>query len=160
MIGNDVKTVGVFTEESERVLKIMDECKLDYAQLHGKQSEDFAKRIGYDRVIRVCRVSDENSINELYNYPSAKFYLLDTYKKGIPGGTGEVFNWDLAIKASEFGKPIFLSGGLNPDNIREAIIKVNPFAVDVSSGIEMSAGNKDHYKMEVFFKNVKQSNNA
>lgn len=111
-VAGKVKTVGVFTDESNEIFNIIDNCKLDFAQLHGGQSEEFAKRIGEDKVIRVLRVKDESSMDSLSSYKAAACYLLDTYKKGIPGGTGETFNWDLAIKAKEYGKPVFLSGGV------------------------------------------------
>lgn len=156
---NTVKTVGVFTEESDDVIRVMDECKLDYAQLHGDQSEDFALKIGIDRVIRVARVKDQESIAGLANRKAA-YYLLDTYKKGQAGGTGETFSWDLALCAKSLGKPIFLSGGLKPDNISDAIKIVRPYAVDISSGVEITPGKKDHNKIKELIENVRAADNA
>lgn len=159
IIGGDAKTVGVFTEEGDDVLSVMRECELTYAQLHGGQSEDFARRIGAPAAIRVCRVQDESSILGLATQAEAVFYLLDTYKKGVAGGTGETFDWDLAVGAKELGKPIFLSGGLCPENVEEAIRTVQPFAVDVSSGVEASPGRKDPARVKEFIDNVRKADN-
>ena len=74
---------------------------------------------------------------------------------GQPGGTGEIFNWDLALPAKKFGKPIFLAGGLTPQNVAEAVRKVEPFGVDVSSGVEQSPGKKDAGKMKDFIAAVR-----
>ncbi|MHB9037988.1 MAG: phosphoribosylanthranilate isomerase [Armatimonadota bacterium] len=154
------KTVGVFVEESDEVIRIMDECGLDYAQLHGNQSEDFARKIGGDRVIRVARVSDEASVDSLKQFTEAAFYLLDTYKKGQSGGTGETFDWDLAVRAKSLGKPIFLSGGLTAQNIIDAVKTVRPYAVDISSGVEISPGKKDHKLIKELIDNVRAADNA
>jgi phosphoribosylanthranilate isomerase len=159
IIGGDAKTVGVFTEEGDDVVSIMRECELTYAQLHGGQSEDFARRLGSQRVIRVQRVQDEASIVGLESQQGAAFYLLDAYKKGVPGGTGETFDWDLAVRAKSLGKPIFLSGGLSPENVMDAIRAVQPFAVDVSSGVEARPGKKDPAKVKEFIDNVRKADN-
>ncbi len=156
IIGGDAKTIGVFTDEDEEMLSIMRECELTYAQLHGGQSEDFARRVGTDRVIRVCRVKDETSILGLATQREAAFYLLDTYKKGVPGGTGEAFDWHLAVRAKELGRPVILSGGLTTENVADAIAAVRPFAVDVSSGVEASPGKKDLAKVKEFIDNVRK----
>jgi phosphoribosylanthranilate isomerase len=155
-----LKTVGVFTEESDEVIRIIDECGLNYAQLHGGQSEDFASKIGADRVIRVARVKDESSLASLANHTHAAYYLLDTYKKGQAGGTGETFDWKLAVKAKSLGKPIILSGGLRPENIAEAIKRVRPYTVDISSGVEICPGKKDHNKIKELIENVRAADNA
>lgn len=160
IIGGDAKTVGVFTEESDEVMRAMDDCNLTYAQLHGFQSEEFAARVGAARVIRVIRVKNEYSVENIPEFPEAGFYLLDTYRKGMAGGTGETFDWNLAIRAKEFGKPIFLSGGLNPENVLDAVRTVRPFAVDVSSGVEISPGTKDHAKIKEFIDHVREANSG
>ena len=157
ILGGDVRTVGVFTEESDDVLRIIDECELSFAQLHGGQSEEFAQRIGAGRVIRAVRVKGERTIAGLELFPNAASYLLDTYREALAGGTGETFDWDLAVQAKSFGKPILLSGGLNPGNVFEAVRRVQPFAADVSSGIEASPGIKDHEKIKEFIENVRKA---
>ncbi len=160
IVGGDVKTVGVFTDESDEVLRITEAGELTYAQLHGGQSERFAERLGAERVIRVARVKDEDSIEELAKFQCAAFYLLDTYVKGVAGGTGETFNWDLAVRAKSLGKPIFLSGGLNSENVRAAVEAVRPFGVDTASGVESSPGKKDHTKIKEFANHVRDADNA
>ncbi len=160
IVGGDVRTVGVFTDESDEVLRIMEECELTYAQLHGNQSERFAEKLGHERVIRVARVKDEDSIDELANFQCATFYLLDTYVKGTAGGTGETFNWNLALRAKSLGKPIFLSGGLNAENVGAAVEAVRPFGVDTASGVESSPGKKEHVKIKEFANHVKNADNA
>lgn len=160
VLAGDVKTVGVFTDESDEVIRIMDECDLTYAQLHGGQSENFARKLGASRVIRVGRISDENSIDYLATFIEARYYLLDTYRSEKMGGTGETFDWSLAVRAKSLGKPIFLSGGLHPENVEDAIRTVRPFAVDVSSGVEASPGIKDHTKIKEFIHNVRAADRS
>lgn len=151
-------SVGVFTEQSQDIPRIADRCGLDLIQLHGSQSDEFAKGIGGDRVIRVSRVKDEFSIDYLAEYPSAAYYLLDTYKKGVAGGTGETFDWSLAILArSLLKKPIILSGGLSPGNVFNAVRSVRPCGVDVSSGVEASPGRKDIAKVKEFIDHVREA---
>ena len=81
--------------------------------------------------------------------------MLDAYSPEARGGTGEKFNWDLAVEAQKFGKPIFLAGGLTPENVADAVRKVRPFGVDVSSGVESSPGKKDHAKIRAFIAAVR-----
>jgi phosphoribosylanthranilate isomerase len=76
--------------------------------------------------------------------------LLDAYSSDTLGGTGEIFNWDLAVEAQSSGRPVFLAGGLTPENVADAVRKVRPFGVDVSSGVESSPGKKDHAKVRAF----------
>lgn len=159
IIGGDVKTVGVFTEETDEVISIMRECGLTYAQLHGGQSEEFARRLGAASVIRVARVKDEGSVDALAQYEAAAYYLLDTYKKGVSGGTGETFDWQLAIRAKSLCKPLILSGGLSPSNVAEAVRVVQPCAVDVSTGVEAFPGKKDLNKVKEFIDNVRKADN-
>lgn len=159
IVGGDVKAVGVFTEESDEVLRVLDECELDYAQLHGYQSEEFAARIGAQRVIRAARVKSERSVAALAEFTEAAFYLLDAYKEGVAGGTGTTFDWSILSAAGDLGKPIFLSGGLNPHNVTHAIAAVHPFAVDVASGVEAAPGTKDHAKIKEFMDNVRKADN-
>jgi len=83
--------------------------------------------------------------------------LLDAYSSAAPGGTGDTFNWDLAVAAQKFGKPIFLAGGLTPGNVGAAVKKVRPFAVDVSSGVETAPGRKDPAKIRAFIEAVRNA---
>jgi phosphoribosylanthranilate isomerase len=160
ILGGDARTVGVFTDESDEVLRLIDDLGLSYAQLHGGQSEEFAQKIGGSRVLRAIRVRNERSLNLLNEFHEAAYYLLDTYRPGVAGGTGEVFDWTIATQAKTFGKPLFLSGGLTPDNVADAIAAVQPFAVDASSGLEQSPGQKDHLKIKEFIRNVRTADTA
>lgn len=160
MVGANVRTVGVFTEETDEVLRAMDECSLAYAQLHGGQSEEFAHRIGADRVIRAARVRRAEDIAALSQHPCAAFYLLDAYSEKRMGGTGEPFDWSLAAAPRSLGRPVILAGGLNPGNVAEAIRAAAPDAVDVSSGVESSPGKKDINKMREFIDNVRTADSG
>jgi phosphoribosylanthranilate isomerase len=106
--------------------------------------------------MKAFRIRDEKSLEEIPNYQTDA-YLLDAFSPEARGGTGEKFNWDLAIAAQKFGKPIFLAGGLTPENVAEAVKKVQPFGVDVSSGVEISPGKKDHAKIREFIVNVRKA---
>ncbi len=111
--------------------------------------------------IRAFRIRDENSLTEIETYledTSPNAILLDTYHKDKLGGSGETFNWDLAIEAKKrFDLPIILAGGLTPDNVAEAVARVRPYAVDVSSGVESSPGVKDHAKLRAFIQAVRHA---
>jgi len=150
-----VATVGVFVDEDPgRVMKIASEAGLGAVQLHGHETPAYCANMGIN-VIKALRVRDEGDIRAMAGYEVSAF-LLDTYKEGQMGGTGEVFDWDLALKAVKCGKtPIILSGGLTPDNVARAVEKVRPYAVDVSSGVEVQPGVKDRDKVRDFIENVK-----
>jgi phosphoribosylanthranilate isomerase len=149
-----VATVGVFVDEDAgRVMEIAREAGLGAVQLHGHETPAYCTQMGIS-VIKALRVRDEGDIRTLARYEVSAF-LLDTYKEGQMGGTGEVFDWDLALKAKQGKTPIILSGGLNPDNVAKAVEKVRPYAVDVSSGVEVKPGVKNRDKVRDFIKNVK-----
>ena len=99
--------------------------------------------------MKAFRIRDVESLKEIPKYQTDA-YLLDAHSPEARGGTGEKFNWDLAVEAQKFGKPIFLAGGLTPENVADAVRKVRPFGVDVSSGVEGSPGKKDHAKVRAF----------
>ena len=148
-----VKKVAVMVNPSlEEALEVLKEG-FDLIQLHGEESLDFAKRIGLERIIKAFRVGDK-SVDIPEGWKEAHGILLDTYVKGAYGGTGKTFNWDIAEGLAERGFRIFLAGGLNPDNVEEAIKRVKPYAVDVSSGVEKSPGVKDEAKVRDFAKKV------
>lgn len=150
-----VHRVGVFVNETaETVNRIADRCGLDAVQLHGDESPAFCRKIRH-RVIKAVRVQDAGSLKGLSRYPVDGF-LLDTYQEDQRGGTGEVFDWDLARRAKKYG-PIIIAGGLNPRNVKAAIQKVQPYGVDVSSGVEKSPGIKDPKKVKAFLKAVRGS---
>ena len=148
-----VDSVGVFVNETaEQINKIADRCNLDRVQLHGNESPTFCKKIRR-RVIKAIRVKDIQSLKKLSDYPVSSF-LLDTFSEDQYGGTGRVFDWNLAYPAKKYG-PIILAGGLTPINVHQAIQRVQPYGVAVCSGVESQPGIKDHKKIQVFLKNVK-----
>ena len=136
-----VLRAGVFVNPEEAlVTRAIGEGGLNLLQFHGDETPEFCTQFGLMSV-KALRVRDAESLNELAKFQTDA-YLLDAYSKNGLGGTGETFNWDLAVEAQKFGKPIFLAGGLTPENVAPAVRKVRPFAVDVSSGVESAPGKK------------------
>ena len=147
-----VKTVGVFVNESLfEIQKIQNETKIDLIQLSGDESEDFAAFFGPE-AIKTLHVSPNTQLNT-NSYPYNTL-LLDTAQGSMKGGTGKVFDWRLAVEVARARRGI-LAGGLNTDNVAEAIQTVKPYAVDVSSGVEKEPGRKDHVKVTTFIKRAK-----
>lgn len=146
-----IKKVGVFVnEEAKAVNKILESCKLDALQFHGQETPEYCAQFkGKAEIIKAFRIKDQESLTQISQYDT-DFYLLDSFVEGEQGGTGEAFNWDLALKVKEFGKPIFLSGGLTAKNVAEAVKKVAPYAVDVASGVESSPRRKSVERMQEF----------
>ena len=151
-----VTTVGVFVDEdAAAVRELAARVGLDWVQLHGQESPEYCRSLGR-RVIKGFRVQDEHSLTALAAYRgAAQALLLDTYKKGQIGGTGETFDWALAREAQKYG-PIILAGGLNPENVARAIETAQPQAVDVASGVETAPGKKDPEKLERFFAAIRR----
>ena len=149
--------VGLFLDqEPDAVKRAADECGLNIIQLHGSEDPGYCIRIKkYLSVLKAFRVKDGNSLNNIDSYKSVDFYLFDAYVKGLPGGTGKSFDWEILAKR-DFNKPIFLAGGLTPKNVKKAIEKVSPYAVDVASGVEKEPGKKDHKLLKEFIENAKK----
>jgi len=148
-----VQVVGLFVNsDAGFVNDTADRCRLDLVQLHGDEPPEYCERIRR-RVIKAFRVRDSSSLDPIRDYRVAGI-LLDAYSPGAFGGTGLSFKWELAGNAKERG-PLILAGGLTPENIREAVEIVAPYAVDVSSGVESSPGKKDHEKVREFIKRAK-----
>ena len=149
-----VARVGVFVNPTEEtVLRAIGECALNILQFHGDETPEFCTGFGLMSV-KAFRIKDTESLKVLPGYPTDA-WLLDAYTSDKLGGTGEKFNWDLAIEAKKLGRPIFLAGGLTPDNVAEAVRRVQPYAVDVSSGVEAGPGRKDHAKVKAFVQAAK-----
>ena len=152
----EVIKVGVFVDERlETISEAARLAGLDMAQLHGEEGPEHCssvrKRI---KVIKAFRTRDAKDLEKINEY-DADFYLLDTYREGKPGGTGEAFDWNI-LSDKRFSRPVILSGGLRPDNVREAIQKVSPYGLDVSSGVEKGPGRKDFALMRKFVENVRK----
>lgn len=140
--------VGVFVDESrEHVSRTLDYCGLGYAQLHGAETPEMVSALMKQglRVIKAFRVQNRSTLKELEGYHATAF-LLDTYMPGKPGGTGHTFDWSLAVDAKEFG-PVMLAGGFTAENVAYAIADVQPWGIDVSSGVEAEPGKKNPEKL-------------
>jgi phosphoribosylanthranilate isomerase len=149
-----VVKVGVFVDPPpELVLRAVGEAGINLLQFHGSETPGFCTQFGI-MCIKAFRIRDENSLEDLKDYDT-QAWLLDAYTASAPGGTGERFNWDLALRARQMGRPIFLAGGLTPGNVAEAVARVRPYGVDVSSGVEASPGRKDHTKVKEFVRAAK-----
>jgi phosphoribosylanthranilate isomerase len=144
-----VTTVGLFVNASRcELTEILEAVPLDLLQFHGDETP--ADCEGYNRpYIKALRVRPGDDLEAACNlYASASGILLDTYVAGVPGGTGEAFDWSLV--PARLSKPIILAGGLSPANVAQAIARVQPWAVDVSGGVEQSKGIKDHARIRAF----------
>jgi phosphoribosylanthranilate isomerase len=148
-----VEIAGVFVNAPlDEVAHRADDLGLSLLQLHGEEGPAYcaeaARRTGC-RVIKAARVRSRGDIDALESFHT-DFHLVDGHAPGLPGGTGETFDWSL-LRARRTDIPLLLSGGLRPENVGEAIAAVRPFAVDVASGVEAEPGRKDHDKLEAFF---------
>ena len=147
--------VGVFVNQPlDDVNSIAKQTGIDLVQLHGNESPEYCELVDKP-VIKVFHITENKTANELKfeieRYSDVvDYYLFDTKTDGLWGGTGKTFDWNILNEITD-DKPYFLSGGLNPNNIRQAIETVNPTAVDLSSGLEESPGLKDFDKIEQFF---------
>lgn len=141
--------VGVFVDADEDTVdRAIRECGLNLLQFHGGESPEYCVQFGL-MSMKAFQVRDAQSLSRMTDFKTDA-WLLDAYSPDKLGGTGEKFNWDLAIEARKLGRPIFLAGGLTADNVAEAVRHVEPYAVDVSSGVEASPGKKDHGKVKAF----------
>jgi phosphoribosylanthranilate isomerase len=151
-----VLKVGVFVDSPlEEVRRVMSDCGLNLAQLHGSESPEYCEAL-FPRAIKAFQVKDATVLKQLPLY-RASAYLLDGYHSKLKGGSGQSFDWEIARQAKGLGR-IILSGGLTPENVAQAIAIARPYGVDVSSGVEASPGKKDHRKLAAFIQAVKESN--
>jgi phosphoribosylanthranilate isomerase len=149
-----VLKVGVFVNAPEdRVVQAIRDCGLNLLQFHGEESPDYCLQFGL-MSMKAFRIRDAASLQALLGYHTDA-WLLDAYVPDKPGGTGETFNWDLALEARGWGRPIFLAGGLTPENVAQAVRRGRPYGVDVSSGVEAAPGRKDHAKVRAFIQAAK-----
>jgi len=148
--------VGVFVNApTDLVYRAIGECGLSLLQFHGDETPDYCLQFGL-MSMKAFRIRDAESLRALPAYRT-EAWLLDAFSAETPGGTGERFDWDLAVHARELGRPIFLAGGLTPANVGEAVRKVRPYAVDVSSGVESAPGKKDPAKVKAFIQAVRDA---
>ena len=149
-----VLRVGLFVNApAELVMEAMMRCGLQLLQFHGDETPAYCLQFG-TMSMKAFRVKGAETIRTLPEYPTDA-WLLDAFVPGQHGGTGHSFNWDLAVESVKLGKPVFLAGGLTPENVAEAVHKVQPYGVDVSSGVESAPGKKDHAKVRAFIQVAK-----
>lgn len=150
-----VSIVGVYVDpDAAWVEETIQVVRLNLLQFHGDEPPEFCHQFSqpYIKAVRVKQDTDLLQYAERYN--TAKGLLLDTYAQSTPGGTGHTFDWHLIPQYLPL--PLILSGGLNSDNVAMAIKQTQPWAVDVSSGVEVSKGIKDEKKIFAFMQGVKQ----
>ncbi len=146
-----ISRVGVFVDQPiDQVVHLAQFCRLTHIQLHGKERPEYC-RVLADlcgcSLIKAFRVSQDSVADDFSIYDNVvNGFLLDTYKKGIPGGTGEAFDWRIVERLS-LRRPVILAGGLGLDNIDQAVKTVKPFGIDINSGVEKRPGVKDHQKL-------------
>ena len=148
-----IAVVGLFVDaEPSFIEQVLKEVRLDMLQFHGDESPEECQRYArpYMKAIRVR--PDTNLLQYALDYPQASALLLDAHVEGVAGGTGQRFDWSLI--PAELPMPIVLAGGLNADNVGEAIKQVRPYAVDVSGGVESQKGIKDAGKIAAFMRGV------
>jgi phosphoribosylanthranilate isomerase len=147
--------VGVFVNPAEDVvMRAISECGVSLLQFHGEEAPEFCTQFGV-MSMKAFRVRNEESLTLLPSYQTDA-WLLDAFSPDAYGGTGAKFNWDLATEAKLMGRPIFLAGGLTPENVGAAVRQVQPFGVDVSSGVESAPGTKDHAKVRAFIQAARE----
>lgn len=152
----NIPKVGVFVnEEYENVVDLTQLLSLDYLQFHGDENPEFCAQMAHPWW-KAIRLQNEDDIQKIGSYDS-EWVLIDAFVKGSYGGTGQKPDWDLCKRAKNLGKKIFLAGGLTPENVQLAIATVQPYAVDVASGVESKPGKKDLKKMEDFISKAKHS---
>ena len=156
-----VTTVGLFVNASQAAIDhVLAQVPLDLLQFHGDESAQFCTRFSRPWIKAVRMKDDVDLYQCAVQYRQAAGLLVDSYVAGIPGGTGETFNWDRLPK--DLSLPVVLAGGLQPGNVADAVAQVRPWAVDVSGGVEQktvqggrSGGIKDPAAIRAFIKSAK-----
>jgi phosphoribosylanthranilate isomerase len=153
------EVAGVFVNAPlDDVLRTLRSVPLTMLQLHGDEGPSYcaeaARRSGL-KVIKAVRAKNAQAVRSLAAFPT-DFHMIDAYVPGTYGGTGERFDWELAA-AHPGDTPLILSGGLTAENVSEALAVARPHAIDVSSGVEVSPGVKDTYRLQAFFEAVRNA---
>ncbi len=149
-----ISKVGVFVNPTrEKVERAIEETGIDTLQFHGDEPPEACRGFGL-KTIKAFRVQGKDMLQIMPRY-DVDAWLLDSFVTGKLGGTGKTFDWDLAVHACSLGTPVILAGGLNVDNVARAVSHVQPFAVDVSSGVESAPGKKDHALIAKFIERAR-----
>ena len=151
-----VTAVGLFVDAERKLIDaVLERVPLDLLQFHGSETPEACEAPGR-RYIKALRMRPDIDLQaKARQYASADGLLLDAYRKGVPGGTGERFDWERI--PADLAVPVVLAGGLEPENITYAVRSVRPFAVDVSSGVEADKGIKDAAKIAAFMRGVRRA---
>jgi phosphoribosylanthranilate isomerase len=159
VVPNDLVKIGVFVnEKAAEIKKVMKYCGLDMIQLHGDESPEFCRKFPSAQVIKAVELKNEADLVYAKSYHVGAI-LVDSRHAGLYGGTGRKANWDLSCRIKN-EKPLILSGGLNENNIAQAIKDVTPHALDINSGVESEPGKKDHAKFARIFEIIRAVDTA
>ena len=152
-----VAKVGVFVNaQRDDIKRAIEKTGIDTLQFHGEEPPEACRDFGV-KVIKAFRIQGKDMLALMPRY-DVDAWLLDSFVAGARGGTGVTFNWDLAVHAASLGTPIILAGGLNPGNVTHAVEKVQPYGIDVSSGVESAPGKKDAVLVNAFIENARKAN--
>ena len=150
-----VVPVGIFVNQKEGALKdIVNFCGITTIQLHGEETPVYCRRLKQFKLIKALRIKGHVDWDAVKQYETVSALLFDTYHEDQYGGGGQSFNWNL-LNEKKIDKPFILSGGLNAQNVGEALNCVKPYALDVSSGVEESPGKKSEQRLVEFFEALK-----
>jgi phosphoribosylanthranilate isomerase len=151
-----VTTVGLFVDAEPNVVRtILDTVPLDLLQFHGAEKPEYCGQFAHPYIKALRMREDIDVVAATQQFTRARAILLDTYRTGMAGGTGETFDWQRV--PNSLRKKIVLAGGLTPDNVDDAIAQIHPYAVDVSGGVESAPGRKDAKKIEAFIAAVRRA---
>jgi phosphoribosylanthranilate isomerase len=157
----NINGVGVFVnKEIDKLKEIIEHTNLKYVQLHGSEDELYIKNIKKlgVRIIKSISISIKDDLNKIKDYKSADYFLFDykPKKNDLPGGNSKSFDWKI-LKSLKTDKPWFLSGGVNINNIQQILTDINPYGIDLSSGVEKELGIKDNQIINNFIRKVKNA---
>ena len=151
-----IAKVGVFVNPAPDFVRAASATSgLDTLQFHGEEPPAFCAQFGL-KVIKAFRIRDRASLQECQNYPDHA-WLLDSYVAGAHGGTGAIYDWNIAAEATQLSRRVILAGGLKVETVAEAVRLVRPYAVDVSSGVEAAPGRKDAARVRAFVRAVRET---
>lgn len=153
-VGPFVTVVALFVNADKATIEnVLLQVPIHVIQFHGNESPEFCEQFARP-YLKALRMREDINLEEMiHRFTNASGILLDAYTPGLPGGTGETFDWKRV--PSDSTRPIILAGGLTPENIREAVLQTNIYGVDVSGGVERAPGIKDALKIQSFIRNAK-----
>ena len=157
----NINGVGVFVNKNiDELINIINDLKLKFIQLHGSENETYIKNLKKIdvKIIKSIPISDKNDLNKISYYKNVDYFLFDykPLKSDLPGGNSKSFDWNI-LKNLKIHKPWFLSGGINENNIDQILNGINPFGVDLSSGVEKELGIKDNHIINNFIEKLKNA---